>query len=210
MDEAGLHSGNDFNAAIKAQYGPIDIGSTSSRMDGIIVLTADNIESVPQNHTVWHFVAPAGGEYTLSMENVEWDKSVWNASGTPKDCYDYNDENGMFSCRFEAIEGEELYIVTGTGSTNGTIRIERYALSIVEQPESVTATIGSKATFHVEATGSNLAYQWQYYVKSTDRWANLSNSAYTGLKTDTMTVPVTAGRDRSQERSVGKEWRSPG
>ena len=72
--------------------------------------------------------------------------------------------------------------------------------TISANPSSTTATAGTKATFKVSASGSGLSYQWQYYNSSTKSWANVTNSEYSGLKTATMTVPATTGRNGLQFR----------
>ena len=67
--------------------------------------------------------------------------------------------------------------------------------TILTHPSGQTSTVGGTAKFSVEANGSNLKYQWQYYDSSSGTWANVTNSAYTGLTSATMSVPVTAGRN---------------
>ena len=74
------------------------------------------------------------------------------------------------------------------------------APTITAQPTSVTAASGTTATFTVTAAGGALSYQWQYYNTSSKTWDNVTNSAYGGLKTATMTVPATTGRNGMQFR----------
>ncbi|MBR5429239.1 MAG: immunoglobulin domain-containing protein, partial [Firmicutes bacterium] len=69
--------------------------------------------------------------------------------------------------------------------------------SITTQPASVTAPVGSTATFKVVASGSGLTYQWQYKTPSGTTW---SNSPLDSAATATLSVPVTAGRDGYQYR----------
>ena len=70
--------------------------------------------------------------------------------------------------------------------------------AITAQPKSATAAADSTATFKVTATGGALSYQWQYYTGS--KWADVTNSSYTGLKTATMTVPATSARNGTKYR----------
>ena len=78
-----------------------------------------------------------------------------------------------------------------------TVTVE--APAIQNQPTSQTATTGDKATFKVVASGSDLTYQWQYKT-SAGKWANITSSIYTGVKTATMKVNATSGRDGMQYR----------
>lgn len=49
--------------------------------------------------------------------------------------------------------------------------------TITMQPEDVNASIGETVAFHVEATGENLSYQWQYSTNGT-YWRNCTGSSY--------------------------------
>ena len=45
--------------------------------------------------------------------------------------------------------------------------------TITSQPTSVTASLGSTATFKVVASGSGLSYQWQYQKPGESAWNNV-------------------------------------
>ena len=63
-------------------------------------------------------------------------------------------------------------------SESGTITlVSRTPLAIVEQPQDVIITGTQTATFHVEAQGAGLSYQWQYFVPSTGEWKKLAGTA---------------------------------
>lgn len=47
---------------------------------------------------------------------------------------------------------------------------------ITVQPQSITVTTGLTASFTVQATGSNLQYQWYYKAKSSDDWTAVKNN----------------------------------
>ena len=76
--------------------------------------------------------------------------------------------------------------------------------TITKQPASVTAATGTTAKFSVTASGSNLSYQWQFRASSSGSWANITNTAYSGMKTATLTAPATASRNGYQYRCVVK------
>lgn len=72
-------------------------------------------------------------------------------------------------------------------------------LKITKQPESVTAALGSTVSFHVEATGEGLTYQWQWKAGNTSTWRDTTVS---GNTTDTITLEATAARNGYQYRCV--------
>ena len=72
---------------------------------------------------------------------------------------------------------------------------------VTKQPASVTASVGSTATFSVTASGTGLSYQWQYKKAGGSTWYN---SSFTGATTATMSVPVIAARDGYSYRCVVK------
>ena len=66
--------------------------------------------------------------------------------------------------------------------------------TITTPPSNKTAAAGTTATFTVGASNAT-SYQWQYYDSSSGSWANVTNSAYTGLTSASMGVPATTGRN---------------
>ena len=73
---------------------------------------------------------------------------------------------------------------------------------ITKQPEDATAEDGTKATYTVMASGTGLNYEWQVKLTSTSNWDSITNSAFTGIDTPTLTVPVVAWRNGYQFRCV--------
>lgn len=63
---------------------------------------------------------------------------------------------------------------------------------ILSQPEDVSGPVGSTVPVSVVPLGLGLTYQWQYQPANGTTW---SNSSFTGNKTKTMTVSVTAARN---------------
>ena len=68
---------------------------------------------------------------------------------------------------------------------------------ITGQPKSVAQAVGTTAKFTVTATGAGLTYQWQYRTSSTGTW---KASTMAGANTATLSVPVTAARNKYQYR----------
>ncbi|GEM_PF-6240111 len=71
---------------------------------------------------------------------------------------------------------------------------------IMKQPVSRTVSVGTAATFTVEAVGkAPLSYQWQSRKNADSAW---TNSGQSGAKTKTLTVATTPGLDGWQFRCV--------
>lgn len=75
---------------------------------------------------------------------------------------------------------------------------------ITTQPLSQTLAVGEKATFTVEATGTDLTYQWQYKSSlPNSAWTNLTRNDGTGFDTNTFTTAVLTGtQDHYQYRCL--------
>ncbi|MGN1156557.1 MAG: hypothetical protein ACI4TK_10295, partial [Agathobacter sp.] len=68
---------------------------------------------------------------------------------------------------------------------------------ILEQPQSYEGSYGDNVTLVIKASGSNLRYQWQYYIPSYYRWVNIS-----GEKADTLTFVFSSEYEGIQIRCV--------
>lgn len=71
----------------------------------------------------------------------------------------------------------------GTTTGNGTLKI---APTITTQPQDVEVTENETAAFTVEATGSDLSYQWQQSTDNGNSWTNIASATsdtYTTGKT---------------------------
>ena len=76
-------------------------------------------------------------------------------------------------------------------SNPAKLTVTEAAPVITTQPTATSVQTGSKATFKVVATGSNLSYQWQYRKTSTGNWvdshgANYNKATFTPLATLSM------------------------
>ena len=71
-------------------------------------------------------------------------------------------------------------ITDGSGNTvySDTVTITiGQAVTITQQPESVTTPAGKSISFSVTASGEQLSYQWQYQGASSTRWNNFVNAS---------------------------------
>jgi hypothetical protein len=73
--------------------------------------------------------------------------------------------------------------------------------TITTQPASATAAAGDKVSFSVKASGAT-SYKWQTYIASSGKWADITSSDYSGVKTATMSVTATAARNGMKVRCV--------
>jgi hypothetical protein len=95
----------------------------------------------------------------------------------------------LFRCRITGAGGNVVY-------TN-TVRILEAESEIVSWPEDASALPGESFTFHIEAYGSNLSYQWQIWDDSA--WADCTLD---GAQTDTLSGVATEDMIGSSFRCV--------
>ena len=60
----------------------------------------------------------------------------------------------------------------GTRSATCKVTVTSRAPKITSHPTATSAVTGTRATFKVEASGSNLSYQWQYQKPGTSTWVD--------------------------------------
>ena len=80
-------------------------------------------------------------------------------------------------------DGREVYCkVTdryGNTASSKTATMELVEIKITKQPVSVTASAGNMATFHIEAQGDGLKYQWYYRNAGASSWTKSTCKAAT-------------------------------
>lgn len=120
----------------------------------------------------------------------------------------------------EIGEGESLTIPEGASlDTNGnTITVESggtltgepsgevvYAPTITAHPADMTVTEGETATFIVNATGSDLSYQWQQSTNNGSKWTNITGETNTTYTIATTTMDMNDTQYRCVvENDIGK------
>ena len=77
------------------------------------------------------------------------------------------------------------------------IRLHMTDLAITTQPVSKAVKKGVTAKFTVKPNGTTVTFQWQFRTSAKAAW---KNSAATGSKTKTLSVPATVGRNGYQYR----------
>ncbi len=139
-----------------------------------------SVEATGENLTYQWFFSNNGGE--------SWTKS--GAASAKTASYSFvasKSQNGrVFKCQ-----------VTGTG---GTIETELAYLnilapaSIISQPEDQYVEVGETATFSVEATGENLAYQWFFSNNGGESWTKSGAASAKTANYSFVTVKSQNGR----------------
>lgn len=106
-----------------------------------------------------------------------------------------------------SMNGYKYRCVVGTCSPavisdEATLNVDAMPV-IVTQPQALTVCDGMDATFVVDATGSNLTYQWQEQVTCCT-YNNLSNSGvYSGVNSDELLIsPTSTGMNNYRYRCV--------
>ncbi|MBQ6116098.1 MAG: leucine-rich repeat domain-containing protein, partial [Oscillospiraceae bacterium] len=100
-------------------------------------------------------------------------------------------DEALFRCVITDALGNEVI------SNPASLFVDRTDLEIITQPTDFTGPLDSMASFHVEAAGDGLTYQWQYKSSKDGKWYNASA---TGYNTDTMSIKVTTARNGMQFR----------
>ncbi len=116
------------------------------------------------------------------------------------------DNEGKFSFTVKPKSNESFDVYLGGSFTSlaSPLKIGTVAkVAITQEPEDVTKAAGETATYTVQATGENLKYQWQYWNKSTNAWAEVNDDW--GGKTATMSFKAWAGGNGLSFRCV--VWR---
>ena len=113
--------------------------------------------------------------------SYQWQYKI-PSSTTWKNAVNTSAKNASWTLKMSSAYDGRVYrcLITdenGATATSDDITItlkEAPAITINAQPENVDASIGSRVTFNVAATGDNLTYQWQY--KEDSSWINISHT----------------------------------
>lgn len=163
-----------------------------SSIANITVVSLPIIQSSPQDISIYEeeefsfSITVAGNEL-----NYQWEVSKDNGITWNEIKYATNLSYGTISsilmngnkyrCRVSNLAGT----VYSEGATLTVIEDHRIDFpSIISQPISTTVAESTMATFAIEATGTDISYQWQVYKNN--QWANIldaTNSFYSTLAT---------------------------
>lgn len=154
-------------------------------------------------------------QYKPNIKGGSWTNSTDSGATTNKLKLVANDQNKyLYRCLIsdDTYSGDKaimsnaatLYVLDGQIFEVKYMADIPSAPVIVTQPLSQMLTVGEKATFTVNATGSDLTYQWQYKSSLPNAaWTNLTKSDGTGFDTNTFTTTaLTGSQDHYQYRCL--------
>lgn len=90
----------------------------------------------------------------------------------------------------------------GTPTGNGTLKI---APTITTQPQDVEVKENETATFTVEATGTDLSYQWQQSTDNGKNWTNIASANAAEYTTGKTTMDMSGYQYRCKVTGTGGE-----
>ena len=167
-----------------------DEGTVTSAAAGLTgVKTVEITEQPKDQKGVWgsrvQFHVKASGSNLKYQWQYRYDGKGWHNTSM----IGYNTDTLSVDVNDDRVQRKYRCVVTGdegavTSTAAGLTAVE--TIEITEQPKDQEGVQGSTAEFHVEASGSNLKYQWQCSYDGED-W---SNTNLPGYDTDTLLVTV--------------------
>ena len=134
-------------------------------------------------------------QWQYSSNGTKWYNSTLTGNKTDTLSMEFTEARLAYQYRCKITQGEEILYTDPVR----LIKLEAAPVfEIVTAPVDYVGELGSEASFHVEATGTDLTYQWQYSSNGT-KWYN---STLAGGKTDTLTMEFTQARLKYQFRCV--------
>ena len=131
-------------------------------------------------------------QWQLSKDGVNW--SNCTSKG-------YNTDTFSFTMK-ASYSGRHYRCVVGDGTdllyTDVAELLLASSAGITLQPSDIEVAVGDQASFHVEAAGDNLSYQWQYSTTGTN-WTNCTSKGY---NTDTFSFTMKSGFNGRHYRCV--------
>ena len=163
------------------------------------ITTQPEEQTVKAGATVTFHIEATGEGLTYQWQTKLSDTADWGNTGL-NGC-----KTDTLNFKVPSVYSGRKYrcIVTDTVG-NRAISLEALltvsAVEITGQPEDVIADVaGAKVTFHVEASGNDITYQWQTKLNADADWGNTS---LTGNQTDTLTVTAYSAYDGRKYRCV--------
>ena len=143
----------------------------------------------------WQYKAPS----QTSWHNVSEGNSV-GSFGTKTDIFSFTLTNGSSKNAYRLAASN----ASGTAYSNEVTATVYTPIVVKKAPvNAYVSAAGESATFTVSASGAT-SYQWQYKAPTQTSWHNLTEGTCVGVKTNTLTFPVTTGRAKNEYRVVLK------
>ena len=175
---------SDASGSIYSEAALIEIASA----DSVRIVSGPEDVSAPVGETAVLHVEATGSGLTYQWQYSKNNGSTWT------NCTSAGSKTDTFSFKLTAGLNGRLYrcVVTGVNgfvnSNSASINVVTAEVTVITlQPEDVSGYAGDTVTLHVEATGSNLTYQWRYSVNEGASWKNCGSGGY---NTDTFSFAL--------------------
>lgn len=201
VDITAARNGYKFRCVVKSSNGAVTLTSKEATLT---VVQSLSITKEPAN-----FSGAAGSRalFTVAADGnglkYQWQVNKGNGwanssmTGSKTDTLTVDITAARNGYKFRCV------VTDSTGNTvtskDATLTVSA-SLTITQDPENFTGTVGSVAKYTVVASGDGLKYQWQ--VNKGNGW---TDSSMTGSKTATLSVDITAARNGYSFRCVVKD-----
>ena len=180
----------------------ITSGTQTAYTDSAAALLANTPEitvqpedaNVKEGETASFHVEASGNDVSYQWQ-YSLNGSYWsNCTGAG-----YNTDTFGFVMKEKYAGRQYRCVVTADGETltsEAATANLKAAAAITQQPEDANVKAGERASFHVEASGNDVSYQWQYSLNGS-YWSNCTGAGY---NTDTFGFVM-------QEKYAGRQYR---
>ncbi len=150
-----------------------------------IVSQPEDVDVEPDEIATFHIVAQ-GENVTYRWQFSKNNGSTWSnssAEGSNTDTLSFEAKSAFDGRLFRCVVSDGTETIISQVATL-TVRIK---LEVISQPENSYTELGQTASFHVEAKGDGVTFQWQYFDTTGNRWVNSKAEGF-----DTGTLSFTA------------------
>ena len=190
-------NGFQYRCIVTDKYGNILISNAATLMVPYIKINSQPSSQTGSNGNIVKFTVSASGEGLAYQWQYKYPGGDWtNSPATGNKSANLSipataDRNGY---QYRCIVSDNY----GNTLTSNSATLTVLTFKITTQPSNQTGSNGNTVKFTVAASGTGLAYQWQYKYPGGD-WAN---SPATGNKTASLSVPATTDRNGYQYHCV--------
>lgn len=199
------HNGRQMRCTVSDQYG-------NTKVVDQMYLSYIDITAQPQNTAVkygetatFHVAAKGDGlSYRWQIRDGFYGNGNWHNSSVTTDSYSVKVDGTTADREYRCVITDKY----GNQVTTDAVRANFVTPEITVQPTNCLADIGSEVTFHIEAKGDDLSYDWQYYSNEDYWWVDYPDKktqyagawAWTSTGVTTADYTTTLTEDTNQRR----------
>ena len=193
------YDGRQYRCIVKDSNGNTVTSDAATLTIAVLTITTEpeDVMVTPGSKATFHVAASGTGlKYqwqTKLNESASWGNTGLNGSKT--DTLSFNAPSAYNGRQYRCVITDDSGSQVVSRAANLTVS----AIQITAQPEDAVVSAGSTASFHVEAAGSGLKYQWQTKLNETADWGNTGLS---GSKTDTLSFTAYSAYNGRQYRCI--------